>query len=87
MISLDEGGPLEKVLRKITADTKFRKYCQLGASLLGLRRKAQDASRISCKIADGGIELSESYFHAGTLEYGWNSRIANLRRRSVPLVA
>jgi hypothetical protein len=42
-----------------------------------LRRKAQDTSRISCKIADGGIELSESYLHAGTLEYVWNPGIAN----------
>ena len=86
MISLDEGGPLEKVLRKITANAEFGKYGQLGASLLGLRRKAQDASRISCKIADGGIELSESYFHAGTLEYGWNWRIANFKRSSVTLL-
>jgi len=45
--------------------------------LLGLRRKAQDASRISCKVADGRIELRERYLHARALEYGWISRIAN----------
>jgi hypothetical protein len=64
MVALDEGRTFKKILRKVTANAKLGKYGQPGASLLGLRRKAQDASRISCKVAYRGIELSESYFHA-----------------------
>src|SRR6266487_1768738 len=88
MVSLDEGGAFEKVLRKIAAQTEFGEYCEIGAALLGLRRQAQDASRVSCKVANCWIELSERYLHARTLEYGWNSQIANGGAHSVvPILA
>jgi hypothetical protein len=32
--------------------------------------QAQNASGIACKIADGGIKLSERYFHARISGYG-----------------
>jgi hypothetical protein len=45
-----------------------------------LRRQAQDASRIPCKVADGRIKLRERYLHARTLEYGCAGEIANGNR-------
>src|SRR3981189_2052537 len=47
-----------------------------GSLLVGLPRQAQDASGIPCEVANGGIELRERYFHARTLGYGWNAKIA-----------
>jgi hypothetical protein len=48
--------------------------------LFGLRRQAQDASRIPCKVADCRIKLRERYLHARTLEYGCEGEIANGNR-------
>jgi hypothetical protein len=45
-----------------------------------LRRHAQDASRIPCKVANGRIKLRERYLHARTLEYGCEGEIANGNR-------
>src|SRR6266481_4370135 len=86
MVSLDEGGAFEKVLRKVAAQTKLGEYSEIGAALLGLRRQAQDASRVPCKVANCWIELSERYLHARTLEYGRNSQIANGGAHSVACI-
>ena len=77
VVAIDKGRTFEKVLRKVAAQAKLGKNGKVGASLFGLLRQAQDASRISCEIAYGGIELRERYLHARTLEYGWRTRIAN----------
>jgi hypothetical protein len=78
MITIDKSRPLEEVLRKVAAQTKFRKNGKVGPSLPGFLHQAQDASRISCKIAYRGIELRKRYLHAGTLEYGCKREIANI---------
>src|SRR5580693_5273249 len=77
VVSLDECGALQKVLGKIAAKAELGKYGQVGAALLRLSSQAQDARRISCEVADGGIELRERYFHARALGYGWFPKIAN----------
>jgi len=62
VVAFDESGALQKILRQIAAGAKLGKYGEFGAAWLGLRRKAQNASRISCEVADGRIELRERYF-------------------------
>jgi hypothetical protein len=77
VVTFDEGGAFQEVLREIPAKAEFRKNSEVGATLFGLRREAQDASCIPCKVANGRIELRERYFHARTLEYGCDDEIAN----------
>ena len=64
VIAIDEGRTFQEIEREIAAEAEFRKDGKFGAALFGLRRKAQDASRVSIKIAYCGIELSERYFHS-----------------------
>ena len=77
LVAIDECRPFQEVLRKIPAQAKFGKYGKVGAALFGLRCQAQNARRIPRKIADGGIELSESDSHAALLEYEAPPPIAN----------
>src|SRR5579863_9133741 len=83
MVTIDEGRPFEKVLRKVAAQAKFRKNGKVGPSPPGFLRQAQDASRISCEIAYRGIELRQRYLHARTLEYEGVREIANTGRDGV----
>jgi hypothetical protein len=64
MVALDKRGAFQQILRRVATQAKLGEYGQPGAALLRLRRQDQNASRIPCKIADSGIELSESYLHA-----------------------
>ena len=65
VITLDEGGAFEQVEGKIAADAEFGKDDEVGAKAVGLRGESEDARGIAFEIADGGIELSEGYFHPG----------------------
>src|SRR5260370_31329707 len=76
-VPVEEGGASQKILRRIPAEAKLGKNSKVRSSLLGLPRQVQDACGIPQEVADGGIELRESYFHAGTLGYGRNPKIAN----------
>src|SRR5260370_40491339 len=65
-------------MKWITAEAKLGENSKVRGSLLGLLRQDQDTSGIPCEVANGGIELREPYFHARTLGYGWNAKIANI---------
>ena len=56
MIAIDKSGAFEKILRKMSAEAKLGKNCQVGTALLCLCCQNQDASRITSKIADGRID-------------------------------
>src|SRR6266851_5400271 len=82
-VPVEKGWTFQKILRRITAEAELGKNSKVRSSLLGLSSQVQDASGIPQEIADGGIELRERYFHAGTLGYGGNPKIANIGRTAL----
>jgi hypothetical protein len=63
VISFNESGAFEEILRRVSADAQFRENGEVGAARLGLTRHLQDARGIAVKIAYGWIELGEGNFH------------------------
>src|SRR5256885_13796470 len=84
LVSIDKSRPFQQILRRVSTEAELRKYRQIRTPLLRRFRKREDASGVSCKVADGGIKLRESYFHARTSEYRLPLRDANSSPNSMP---
>jgi hypothetical protein len=64
VVAFDKRGAFEEILWQITAEAKLRKDGDVGAALLGLFRKAQNAAGVARKVADRRIELRKRYLHS-----------------------
>ena len=57
VIALDEGGTLEEIEGKVTADAELGKDGEVGTESLGLFRKRENTRGIAVEITHSGIEL------------------------------
>ena len=60
---LDEGGTLEQILGRISAERQLGEDGQRGAPRLGRGQGLQHQTSVPVEVADGGIDLSERDLH------------------------
>src|SRR6185437_7827298 len=68
-IALDEGGTFDEILRRIAAQAEFGKNDEVGGAGFRFAGHLQHAGGISREIADGWIELGQSYLHGERSAY------------------
>src|SRR5215510_7151390 len=77
----NEGGPLHKIARRITAHRQFGKQNQPGASRLSAAREVDNLPDIAGEVSYRGIDLAERNFHRLSLT-GWS--LAVVMSQSTP---